>query len=304
MLKQQVTFTQHQQLVRTVVWSPDGTMLASGGDDAQLFIWGTNGAVMHNMQHDAAVRAFAWAPDGQRFVTGAGTEVAFFDIRTGENLARSTHRHNQMVMSLAWAAHGDMAVVSGGADHRAIVWDTMNYGAMTTFTLHTSGIEVVSWAADGQTVASSSQGGAIRVWNGASGQELHNYFQDANAPMRALAFAPTGTQLVVGGDDGIIRMWNGTTCQMPGNGDGAHCMDVPQRMQASLKAIRSLAWSPNGRFLAVGADDGMLLIWDVAQNRKLLTSQQNGSVHSITWSPDGKQLASAAGNIVTTWALA
>jgi WD40 repeat protein len=256
-----------------VAWSPDGMMLASGGDDSQLFIWGTNGAVMHNMQHAASVRAFAWAPDGQRFVTGAGTEVAFFDIRTGANLARSTHRHAQTVMSLAWAAHGDMAVVSGGADRRAIVWDTMNYSALTTFTVHTSSVEVVSWAADGQTVASSSLGGAVRVWNGASGQELHNYFQDVNAPMRALAFAPTGTQLAVGGDDGIICLWNGTTCQIPGNGDGARCMDVPQRLQASQKAIRSLAWSPDGRFLAVGADDGVLSVWDIAQNRKLLTRQ-------------------------------
>src|SRR5205807_2405589 len=44
-LKQQTTFTRHQQLVRSVVWSPDGTMLASGADDSHVFIWGTNGAV-------------------------------------------------------------------------------------------------------------------------------------------------------------------------------------------------------------------------------------------------------------------
>jgi WD40 repeat protein len=56
-----------------------------------------------------------------------------------------------------------MHVVSGSADMRAIIWETRAYQAQTVFTGHTTPIEWVCWAADGQTVASSSQGGSVRV---------------------------------------------------------------------------------------------------------------------------------------------
>ena len=38
-----LTFASHQQTVRVEAWSPDGRLLASGGDDGQLLVWGTDG---------------------------------------------------------------------------------------------------------------------------------------------------------------------------------------------------------------------------------------------------------------------
>ena len=295
----QFTFMQHQQTVRTVAWSPMG-LLASGADDMHVFVWGVNGVVQRDFAHPASVRALAWSPDGQRLVTGANNQVTFFNVQSGAMLARSTHRHSQMVTSLAWTPQSGMQVVSGGMDKLAIVWDTGNYHSQTIYRTHTQPIAAVSWANDGQSVASSSQGGAIRVWNAANGQDLHGYYQDGPMPMRATAFAPNDTRLAVGGDDGIVRIWNGLTCGNAGN----RCNDVPQRIQASQKAIRTLAWSPAGRVLAVGGEDNMFSLWTPGQNQgALLKMQQNALIHSIAWSPDGKALATASGNTVTIWTL-
>ncbi len=307
MAKPGIVFTGHQQNVRAVAWSPDGTMLASGADDAQLLIWGTDGAIHQTIQHPASVRAVAWSPDGQRLVTGSNTQVLFLNALTGTTLGRSTHRHIAPVTSLAWNPHNQLQVVSAGLDNRAIVWDTTKYHAHTTFTHHDTAIEAVSWAADGQTIASASHGGAIRVWRAADGQELHGYYQDARIPMRALAFASRGMTLAVGGDDGIVRLRNAFVCQQQHvRIDGMQCIDVPQRLQASRAAIRSIAWSPDGRFLAIGSDDGVFSLWYPTQNQKPLltmTVQQNTPVHSVTWSSKGDQLATAAGNKVTLWSL-
>lgn len=308
MAKTGIVFTGHQQFVRTVAWSPDGTMLASGSDDTNLLVWGIDGTVHQTIAHPASVFAVAWSPDSQRLVTGSNNQVLFVNAQTGVQLAHSIHRHTAAVTSLAWTGKKQqLQVVSGGADKRAIVWDTTTYHSQTIFTRHTTPIESVSWAADGQTVASSSQGGAVRVWNAANGQELHAYYLDAKVRMRVLAYTPTGATLAVGGEDGIVRLWNADTCQQQAIVNGVRqCVDVPQRIHVSQTPVRSLAWSPDGKFLAVGSNDGVFTLWYPGKNQKPLltmTIQPNTPVHSITWAPKGNQLAVAAGTKVTLMTL-
>jgi WD40 repeat protein len=303
MAKPAMTFTRHQAIVRSIAWSPDGTMLASGADDALLLLWGMDGVVHHTVQHPASVHVLAWSPDGQRLVTGSANQVLFLQALTGTPLARSTRRHAAAVTGLAWSLQSPTLVVSGALDRRAIVWNTTTYQAQALFARHTTPIEAVSWAADGQTVASSSQGGAVRVWSAMTAREIHGAYEDAAIRMRTLAFAPTGMQLAVGGEDGQVRIWNGVTCQLqvPGRG-GTSCKDVPQRLKASTKAVRSLAWSPDARFLATGGDDGTVAIWYPTHSQQpLFTFQQSASVHSLAWSPKGDQLVTASGNVVTVW---
>ncbi len=301
-------FTGHTQIVRSVAWSPDGMMLASGADDARLLLWGTDGAVRQTIAHPASIRALAWSPDSQKIVTGANNQILFLNAQNGVQLGRSTHRHTAAVTSLAWTgSNQQLQVVSGAMDMHAIVWNTTTYRAQTVFQRHNTAIDSVSWAADGQTVASSSQGGAVRVWSAVNGQEVHAYYLDAKVPMRVLAFSPVDTTLAVGGDDGIVRFWNGQICHGSAMINGMQqCVDMPQRVQVSHTAIRSLAWSPDGKFLAIGSADGVLSLWQSTQLQKPLltmTLQQNTPVRSIAWAPKGNQFAVSVDNKVMLWSL-
>lgn len=296
--QQLFTFQRHQRLVRIVGWSADGQHLASTGDDAHLFVWDSKGNVLQDLPQPAASHALAWSPDGQRLVVGANTQVAFYQALDGKLLARSHHHHTQQVMALAWSQQGPMHVVSAGMDQRAVIWDTTRYHALLTYNNQHSALDTASWSNDGLSVATSADNGSVHVWNANSGQDLHAAFQDAQRPMRALAFARTSALLAVGGDDGIVRIWSGLTCTQT----GMVCMDQPQRFPITKAAIRALSWSPDGRSLAVGTNDGMIvLLQPVKGTQPVLTLRTNSTVRSISWSLDGNQLATAMGNQVTLW---
>ncbi|MGH2493542.1 MAG: hypothetical protein ACRDIV_02455 [Ktedonobacteraceae bacterium] len=300
-----LVFTQHQQTVRSVAWSPNGKMLASGANDKLLLTWDLNGTVQGQQQQGGIVHTVAWSPDGLWLAAGSTNHVALFNVVNGLTQQQVLDGHNKTVTTLAWSSQQPLRLLSGSSDMHAIVWNIPAFTQQTDFTRHTAAILSSTWASDGQTVATSSEGGVIRVWNAGSGQEVHGYYLDAQLPMRALAFAPTGSLLAVGGDDGIVRLWSGLTCQQgQQSAFGNQCMDTPQRLHAHNGIIRALAWSLDGRLLATGGDDGTLAIWYPTQSQTpLLRVHLDGPVLSLAWSLDGKQVATASGNNVTLWNL-
>lgn len=61
---------------------------------------------------------------------------------------------------------------------RAIVWDAQLYLPQATFLRHTTAIDALSVAPNSTTVASSSEGGAVRIWRSDTLQEFHGFYAD------------------------------------------------------------------------------------------------------------------------------
>jgi RNA polymerase sigma factor (sigma-70 family) len=147
---------------------------------------------------------------------------------------------------------------------------------------------------DGKQLAAGDEHGKLRIWDTSSGKELHTF--DCKEFIGAVAFAPaaTGLRVAAGTKTGRLRVWE------LGSGKLALKATLPvngiQGGGAFWTGVFSLGASPDGKLLAVGADDKIHL-WDLAAGRELRSwYAHRGGATSLTFTPDGKALLSGGRN--------
>jgi WD40 repeat protein len=59
------------------------------------------------------------------------------------------------------------------------------------------------------------------------------------------------------------------------------------------KPVHAVAWSPEGKHIASGGEDGTVQIWDALTGGNVITYKgHKGSVNALAWSPNGQRIAS------------
>lgn len=126
-----------------------------------------------------------------------------------------------------------------------------------TFFGSTNIIEDVAWSPDGRHIASSVQGGYVRVWNASTGLQV---YENASSGIfaRGAAWSPDGHRLAWGSaaDDNTIRIWDART------------NDVVKLVGHTF-SLEAVCWSPDGTQLASCAMDGTCRVWDVGKKKCL-----------------------------------
>ena len=146
--------------VFTVAFSPDGQLLASGGDDNAAILWDVADPSEREsfVEHGSSVMSVAFSPDGQRLASAClDGFVRLWDVANQRR--RISLTHEGWVRTVAFSPDG-RTLVSGGGDQlgRVVFWDVRTEQEIATFTGHESIVESVAFSPDGKYLVSASRG--------------------------------------------------------------------------------------------------------------------------------------------------
>jgi RNA polymerase sigma factor (sigma-70 family) len=298
--------------------SPDGKTLAvgEGADKAQqqFALWDlTTGKQMREVGATRRpVSALAFSPDGKVVAAGDCTPVGM--VRPGVDSCACTIRlwdaatgrkrlefkgHSGGVTAVAFARDG-LTLVSTSHDATLRIWDPVTGQQVRKIQVpddsfaspgddpnrvkgvHYGGLLSVAYSADCRLLASGSYDGTVRIWEAATGRELHA-LRGHGREVASVAFSPDGKVLASGSWDHTIRLWDSASGKLLQPREG---QDGP---------VDNLAVSADGRLAAVCCGSTIRL-WSLATGQQLhvLPADTSGYSYQVAFSPDSSAVAAGS----------
>jgi WD40 repeat protein len=107
----------------------------------------------------------------------------------------------------------------------------------------------VAFSPDSRRILTTGDDGIVRVWDAATGAQLHDLLGRANRALCAM-YSPDGQRIASGGFDDNVRIWNAQTFEQVAQLGGHQAF------------VHSLAWGADSQQLLSCSGDHTVRIWD------------------------------------------
>lgn len=201
--------------------------------------------------------------------------------------------HSHFVQDVVLSSDGQFAL-SGSWDGELRLWD-LNTGLTTRrFVGHNKDVLSVAFSVDNRQIVSASRDRTIKLWNTLG--ECKYTIQDGDAHtnwVSCVRFSPNTFQptIVSGSWDRTVKVWNLTNCKL-------RCT-----LTGHAGYVNTVAVSPDGSLCASGGKDGVTLLWDLSEGKRLYSLDAGAIIYSLCFSPNRYWLCAATQLSVKIWDL-
>ncbi|KAL6821800.1 hypothetical protein J3E69DRAFT_339363 [Trichoderma sp. SZMC 28015] len=323
------TLEGHACTVRAVCFSMDGKAIASCCDDGIIRVWdAATGAIQHTLSTDRHyILAISFSPDGKSFAyvsdgydpmdnqlnlitvsldnkipstkLGDSTTLVNGAIACESSYTCTFETLKPLSARATFSLDGKMLAVIEGANSQIGLWNVATTSPLRTLQRQSENgesIYVMAFSPDSKTIASGHANAMVNLWDVETGACFATFTTShLHSAISGIAFQLDGQKLVLGQTEPIqkIRVLEIATGRV---------QETHIRYDYSICAI---AFSPEGRTIAVGSESGTIQLWDADLGMRLWTTEdaarlrarptRSKIIEKMVLSPNGKTLASIIG---------
>ena len=324
--REQKRWKAHEGAVSALGWQPEKGLLATGGADGVLAWWHADGrAAAPQVRKHGPVLALDWRADGGEFAAVLGSPARLVAgaldaldhesaLRVEESAVAWRPGAHEVAVAMdgapmkswdpyqtittfylpgefssgasayAWSPGGESVAV-GGIDGKIVVFNSSNpRGTCLPFYGHAHRVTALRWLGGArERLLSIGEDGTLRAWD-----ELRRSRQITSGtfpiPPTDAKWHPTDNRLAVllAGDE--VQVLAGDT----GSPVWGRPMPAPRRPRAPFTG-GSLAWSPDGRWLAAACAGRGVVAWRVDGTEKFAPAEFEDA-SDVQWMPDSQRL--------------
>jgi WD40 repeat protein/mono/diheme cytochrome c family protein len=290
-LDKPITYSQ-PPVITSIAFSPDGGTLAVSGYREILLIPSEGTAPARRLVGmSERLHSLAFSKDGALLIAAGGTparfgEIQMWDVSAGKAL-RSVSLTNDTVFGASLTPDSKLVAV-GCADNTVRIIEAATGKEVHKIGNHENWVLGTVFGKDGKRIVSVGRDRAAKLTATDTGAFLENV-NKLRGELNAIARHPTRDIVVVGGEDRIPYVY---MMDRPKNMKIADDTTLIREIERQPGPIFALAWSPDGRQIAVASGSPEVNVYDAESGKRVASLKgHSAGIYTLAYSPDSKRLA-------------
>jgi WD40 repeat protein len=294
-IKSPKIITGHNWAVRSLSFSPNGKTLISSSKDKTLKIWDlekientTDSAISPLIKtiegHSEEIKKVVFSPDGKTIASAsADRDVRLWNIES-KFLAgnKDAPDHQKKIYAQANFISDAKIITFESTQNRIETW-SLDYKPLKSYMIDSGRIADLVFSPDKEKIVFTGLDGAIKILN--LKNEKLRIIPGHRKRITSLAVSSNGKMIASYGRDDVLKIWDweGKLLQI--------------NDQCKISNIHKMAFSPDGKKLAMSDEDTTLMVWELNDHKctkSMKFFSHRKKIESVIFSPDGTMIAAGS----------